>query len=156
MSHKTPLTFAIKALDAKPFDISLATSKGVVFHFFPSFTFPSGKTILYPNNNNNNNNNNNKELRLITKLIQAKEDFTVRIILDGFCSEGKTLQELLSFYGFEQKDALGNNSLEITFILGCGEGRAGLRIIGCLSHQLWQHKRKEVSEKRFKRQRTAE
>jgi hypothetical protein len=64
---------------------------------------------LYPKKNNNNN----KELHLITNLIQAKEDFTVRITLDGFCSKGKTLQGLLSFYGFEQRDALGNNSLEI-------------------------------------------
>ena len=46
MSHKTPFTWEINALEAKPFDISLAISKGVVSHFFPSFTVPSGKVIL--------------------------------------------------------------------------------------------------------------
>ena len=46
MSHKTPFTWEINALEAKPFDISLAISRGVVAHFFPSFTVPSSKVIL--------------------------------------------------------------------------------------------------------------
>ena len=46
MSHKIPFTREINALEAKPFDISLAISRGVVAHFFPSFTVPSGKVIL--------------------------------------------------------------------------------------------------------------
>ena len=50
ISHRAPSTLAINALDAKLLEISFATSNGVVFHFFPSFTDPSGNTILTKQN----------------------------------------------------------------------------------------------------------
>lgn len=51
MSHKTPSTWAIKAFAAKLLEISFATSNGAVFHFWPSFTVPSGKVILKKESN---------------------------------------------------------------------------------------------------------
>jgi hypothetical protein len=45
--HETwPLTTATTALVARPFEIPIAISKGVVLFLIPSFTVPSGSVIL--------------------------------------------------------------------------------------------------------------
>ena len=77
MSHKTPFTWEINALEAKPFDISLAISKGVVSHFFPSFTVPSGKVILRHINIKNQPTIPKKKKKHIYLLIETEKGITL-------------------------------------------------------------------------------
>nr|GMD19554.1 hypothetical protein Iba_chr07eCG9330 [Ipomoea batatas]GMD21212.1 hypothetical protein Iba_chr07fCG11990 [Ipomoea batatas] len=102
ISQSTPLTFEIKAFDAKLFDSSFAMSRGVVFHFFPSFTAPFGT------------------------------------LLDGIRGERKALQLLLRFDGFEERDSLRNDALEISIVFGVlRRGVVGGRAFVGLAHLKW-------------------
>lgn len=86
-SHKTPFTWEIKALEAKPFDIPLAISSGVVSHFFPSFTVPSGKVILHRILNKINQQYPERKCICAYIFIEAHRVITLWGRRKGFCGE---------------------------------------------------------------------